>query len=341
MKKLILSLSAGAVLLSGFADDFTPVKKKVRMEKREITVSIIGEDLMALPEKSVEQMIAYWKEAMDREIANRPDLVVLPEICDTWRWAPKDERYHQWLALRGSRILNAFRECARQHHCYLIYPTYRPLGNRRYANSSILIDRDGDVIAVYDNVYPTVREMQFGVVPGRNPVIAETDFGRLGMVICFDLNFWDLMEAYAKLKPDVLAFSSYYDGGFMRQTWAAKCRSWLIGATVGELPKTLVGPASEIVRHEHSYYRTVTVRLNTNCAVVHLDFNRKRMQAAIQKYGPVIGFRDPGGAGMVTFFSRDPKLPIGQVIREFGIETWDQYYERSRTDRIRHLNPEK
>jgi len=44
---------------------------------------------------------------------------------------------------------------------------------------------------------------------------------------------------------------------------------------------------------------------------------------------------------MVTFFSRDPKLPIGQVIREFGIETWDQYYERSRTDRIRHLNPEK
>ncbi len=55
MKKLILSLSAGAVLLSGFADDFTPVKKKVRMEKREITVSIIGEDLMALPEKSVEQ----------------------------------------------------------------------------------------------------------------------------------------------------------------------------------------------------------------------------------------------------------------------------------------------
>ena len=89
------------------------------------------------------------------------------------------------------------------------------------------------MIAVYDKVYPTVREMQFGVVPGRNPVIAETD------------------------------------------------------------------------------------------------------------YGPVIGFRDPGGAGMVTFFSRDPKLPIGQVIREFGIETWDQYYERSLTDRIRHLNPEK
>ena len=56
-----------------------------RAERREIAVSGIGLDRPSLPPvaESVPKVVKYWIDAMDREIGNRPDLVVLPECCDT------------------------------------------------------------------------------------------------------------------------------------------------------------------------------------------------------------------------------------------------------------------
>ena len=83
------------------------------------------------------------------------------------------------------------------------------------------------------------------------------------------------------------------------------------------------------MRREQSYFRTITGHVNTNCAVVHLDFNFGSIQAAVNKYGQMVAYNDPGLAGMVTLYSRDPSLPIEDILREFDIATWDEYYRRS------------
>lgn len=332
MKEHPMADLPGPAFFSSRAADFTPAKKPCVIRRREITVSLVGEFLAMPPangKREPEEMIAYWIAAMDREIPNRPDLVVLPEHCDNWGGDHDFAQHWQWLARRGAKVLDAFRNYARKHQCYLVYPAHRLLEDGKIANSSILIDRDGDVIAVYDKNYPTVGEIDSGVVPGSRPVVTDTDFGRLGLMICFDLNFWELMDQYARLKPDVLAFSSYCDGGCMRQAWAMKCRAWLLGCVVGSLPKTITGPSGEIVRREQSYFRTITGHVNTNCAVVHLDFNFGSIQAAVNKYGQMVAYNDPGLAGMVTLYSRDPSLPIEDILREFDIATWDEYYRRS------------
>ena len=63
--------------------DPAPVKKSVKVMRREIKVAIIGADRPAGPADvslaTAENCFAYWKGWMDKEIANRPDLVVLPE----------------------------------------------------------------------------------------------------------------------------------------------------------------------------------------------------------------------------------------------------------------------
>ena len=43
----------------------------------------------------------------------------------------------------------------------------------------------------------------------------------------------------------------------------------------------------------------------------------------------MVAYNDPGLAGMVTLYSRDPSLPIEDILREFDIATWDEYYRRS------------
>ena len=46
-----------------------------------------------------------------------------------------------------------------------------------------------------------------------------------------------------------------------------------------------------------------------------------------------------GGVGAVTLFCDDPAIPVGDIIREFGIELWDDYYRRS-TEAAEHARAE-
>ena len=73
-------------------------------------------------------------------------------------------------------------------------------------------------------MFPTVGEMEKGVVPGTDAPCFETDFGRVGMLICFDLNFREVRDALARGKPDVVVFSSMYRGGLQAQALAYQLR---------------------------------------------------------------------------------------------------------------------
>jgi predicted amidohydrolase len=56
-------------------------------------------------------------------------------------------------------------------------------------NTAVLIDREGRIAATFDKLHPTTSELEEGVVPGAGPVVAATSFGRVGMLICYDLHF--------------------------------------------------------------------------------------------------------------------------------------------------------
>ena len=131
------------------------------------------------------------------------------------------------------------------------------------------------------------------------------------------------------LKADVIAFCSAYNGDFWQRTWSYTCRSYLVGCTVGTLAKDVSGPSGEALFHSHNYFQTATVKINTNYRVCHLDHNWSGLQKAVDKYGLRVTVRNPGAVGCVTLLSNDPELKAGDVVKEFGLEEWDDYYARS------------
>ena len=48
-----------------------------------------------------------------------------------------------------------------------------------------------------------------GISPGPGAVVVDSPIGRLGGVICFDLNFEWLRFQYRQMSPDILCFSSF------------------------------------------------------------------------------------------------------------------------------------
>ena len=328
-----------AMVLSGGARAASDGEKVVR---REVAVSVIGLSRPRFPieEASIAKVIDYWVRAMDREVGNRPDLIALPECCDTIP-TPSAAEKARWIRMRGTKVLEAIQAYAAEHHCYIVYAAHRERDDGRFANSSTLIDRSGKVAAVYDKVFPTVGEMEsaeFPVVPGREAVVAETDFGRVGFVICFDLNFSELKEMYRAKHPDVLVFSSFFDGDFRQREWALDCQSHFISATCSEsLPGRVIDPSGGELRHECYYMPTFTAMINTNCRVMHLDFNREKFAQVIRRYGRRVTIRNPGEVGSVTLVSNDPSLPVDEVMRAFELEPLSAYFERSRDVRAKAL----
>src|SRR5258708_20496658 len=73
--------------------------------------------------------------------------------------------------------------------------------DRRVANASLLIDAAGNRVARYDKIHlfdVTIpgRDEQYResthVTPGREPVVADTPVGKLGLSVCYDMRFPEL-----------------------------------------------------------------------------------------------------------------------------------------------------
>jgi hypothetical protein len=164
------------------------------------------------------------------------------------------------------------------------------------------------------------------------------DFGRVVCVICFDLNFDELRDRYAILKPDIILFPSMYHGGLEQSKWAYSCRSFFV-CSYGFLtaPSEIRDPLGEVVTSSTNYFNFAIATVNLDRRLVHLDHNWENLVALKKKYGDGVIITDPGELGVVMITSEYDKRSAGDMIKEFNIELVDDYFNRSRQHRLMQL----
>jgi hypothetical protein len=212
----------------------------------------------------------------------------------------------------------------------MVYSAYRlmPDGSRR--NSSVLLDRKGEVAGIYNKNHPTIGEIENGSLCGKDAPVFECDFGRVAMAICFDLNFNELRLKYVKAKPDLIIFSSMYHGGLMQSYWAYSCRCHFVGAIAGRAtPSEIRNPLGQIIASNTNYFDFVVAKVNLDCELVHLDYNWERLRKLKAKYGPKVIISDPGCLGAVLISSEHETINVDEMIKEFEIELLDDYFARA------------
>ncbi|WP_339761788.1 carbon-nitrogen hydrolase family protein [uncultured Sulfitobacter sp.] len=88
----------------------------------------------------------------------------------------------------------------------------------RFANRSFMIDPTGQIVARYDKIHmfdvdidasESYRESA-GYRPGDRAVVADTDFGRVGMTVCYDMRFPMLYQALANAGADILTMPAAF-----------------------------------------------------------------------------------------------------------------------------------
>jgi len=287
------------------------------------------------PQKMVNQILKYWKEELNKVLTNRPDLILLTETCDCPGGLTAKEQFN-YFKVRKNQILNYFSSTARANHCYIAFGMKRE-ENGTWWNSCMLLDREGKVAGIYNKNFPDIDEMDMINVGNETPIF-QCDFGRVACAICFDLNFDELRERYAVLKPDIILFPSMYHGGLVQSKWAYSCRSFFVYA-YGFLnaPSEIRNPLGEIVASSTNYYNYAVATVNLDRKLVHLDNNWEKLEALKKKYGKEVVITDPGKIGAVMITSEKDGVSADEMVKEFNMELLDEYFDRSRQVRLKKL----
>ena len=185
------------------------------------------------------ESVAAWTAKLDRwiaEAAGLADLLVLPEYACVELGAalapsaePDEAAELRAMVAAANDILAAMREAARRHGVWLL-PGSLPMPAReegRVVNRAPLIAPDGRA-AFQDKRFMTRFESErWGVSSGAPPAVFDTPWGRLGISVCYDLEFPKHVRAQVEQGAWLILAPSCTDTmhGFNRVQFAARARA--------------------------------------------------------------------------------------------------------------------
>jgi hypothetical protein len=319
LKSFIRLISVSVILAANTLNSFA---------ERRITVATIGNAPAGIKSNDkqdlVDQVIAFWSKELKQVLPDKPDLIVLPEFCDL------SDEGEEYLKIRKNQVVDYFSSVAKENHCYIAFGMQREEKEGLWRNSCVIIDRNGKIAGIYNKNFPTIKEMEKGIKACNEAPVITCDFGRIVIAICFDLNFDELRTHYEKEKPDLIIFTSMYHGGVAQSIWAYSCRSYFVGSVNRQTPSEIRNPMGEVIASSTNYFDFAVAHINLDCQLVHLDYNRDKLQALKEKYGTSVTISDPGELASVLVTSEDKTTTVDQMIKEFNIEKLDDYLNRAR-----------
>jgi len=177
---------------------------------------------------------------------------------------------------------------ARHHQMYIVAGVYEREGNVLY-NTAVLIDRHGNVAGKYRKVYLPREEIEGGLTPGNSYPVFETDFGRIGMMICWDSQYADPARALAAQGAEIIFLPIW--GGYSTLMQARALENHVYLVTAGYDCETAVfNPLGEALHStkESGVFKTVTVDLNHRFIEPWLGDMRGRFHKELRLDIPVV-----------------------------------------------------
>ena len=123
-------------------------------------------------------------ELLEQAARGGADIVCLPELLNAMVCGP--DAAAERAGAPAQECLQRARAIAQRHQCYVVVPlVVEADGARR--NRACIVGRDGSVCGHYDKVHLTRAELDdWRITPGSTYPVFELDFGRVGIMICYD-----------------------------------------------------------------------------------------------------------------------------------------------------------
>ena len=328
IKQSSLGLGVGAGIV-GLSNACTSTKDVTETKKLPTEVRVASVDLKGLwPDTTTESRIKRVLERMEDVAGMRPDIICLPETFDT-AWVEEKKPLGEIAEdekIPGP-VTSRIAAFAKKNNCYVVCPLITRKDGSFY-NSSLLVDRKGSIAGVYHKTHPTKTEIfpdqafkGGGTVPGAiDQPIVETDFGKVGMQICFDANWAEGWDNLKKKGANIVLFSSAFPGGRMLNYYALKNSYYIVSSTGGDA--RVIDISGNDLDCTSEFVRYAWATINLEKVNVTTWPTRDKLPDLFKKYGERLGIKVWGNTEVITIESRDPQLKVLDVLKEFEIPTY-------------------
>lgn len=140
---------------------------------------------------------------MIKKASQKADIIILPEM---WNCPYQTELFPLYAEeMDNSPTLNAICKAAKKQETYILAGSIPEKHDGKTYNSSFFINPDGEIIGVHRKVHLfdidvpdaiSFKESQT-LTAGNNVTVIDTELGKIGICICYDIRFPELLRLMA------------------------------------------------------------------------------------------------------------------------------------------------
>lgn len=296
-------------------------------------------DLDARIRQTLECLESCRKETERRFNGQGLDLILLPE--HSIQRVNSGTARERAVPLAG-RVETTFGAVAKQLKSYLMLPLILEEADAEPSNAVVLFNRNGEVAGIYRKVHPVADPegvLEGGVAPGSDFPVFHCDFGRLGILICWDMCYPEAWKALKEQGAEIVALSSASPQTIRPASFAMLNRYYVFSSA----PRDNVTVWSPIgtVLDQRTTPGVLLVEVDLAFTILHWSLALKDGNALHERFGDRVGgfysVREDTG----VFWSNDPGLTIGEAARSLCLREMVDEVERSRglQDQARGCSP--
>jgi predicted amidohydrolase len=282
---------------------------------------------------------AVGQEAGEKFPGRKLDLVALPEHA--LQKVNSGSARERALPLDES-LTDRFGRRARELGCYLLLPLMLDEGEEGVFNSVVVFDRNGHVAGIYRKVFPVndpAGVLEGGVTPGSEFPVFECDFGRIGILICWDMSFPEAWATLARNGADLVVLSSA-SPQTIRPSAAAMLHRYYVVTSTPRDNISLFSPIGTVLAQRETR-GVLLAEVDLSFAIFHWSDALRCGDVFREKFGERVGYFYAQREDTGVFWSNDPSLTIGEAGRSLGLVEMNSQVESGRLlqDRARGGNP--
>ncbi|MGK0190044.1 MAG: putative amidohydrolase [Verrucomicrobiales bacterium] len=192
--------------------------------------------------ESAAESLEQFATLIEKSATLKPDIICLPEGITT---AGNPLSYIDVAESIPGPSTELLGKLAAEQQCYIVAGIYERVGKLVY-NTAILLDREGKVAGTYRKTHLPREEWEAGISPGDTYPIFETDFGKVGLMICWDVQFPEPARAMALQGAELLLLPIWGGNEVLAKARAIENHVFLVSSSY-DMRSFVVDPTGKIV----------------------------------------------------------------------------------------------
>lgn len=241
----------------------------------------VGEDKW----NNIQRAVSMIEEAAD----HGAELIVLPEMFN----CPYDsKRFRQYAERLGDgETINELSKVAKTKGVFIVGGSLPELDNENIYNTSVIFDDNGNILDKHRKVHLFDVEIEGGIrfkesetlLSGDKITVVDTQLGKLGVAICYDIRFPELLREMAIRGAEIIIVPAAFNMTTGPAHWELLIRARGVD---NQVYMVAVSPARDVtgcyVAYGHSMvvdpWGDIVSKCNEDEAIVYYQFNSTRIK---------------------------------------------------------------